>query len=311
MELPSTFIERLTTLYPDKAENILEVFTRPRVTTFRINTLKTDFNQLKSDLKAEGVEADEVPWLPGAFILKSPTLFDLTNHRLYIQGHIYVQSLSSMIPPVVLAPEPTDSVLDIAAAPGSKTTQIAALMNNQGHILANDTSLVRLFKLKANLETQGVTNTRTNRAQGQDLWSRYQDIFDRALVDVPCSMEGRFSTLSPKTYSQWSPKKVKELSMRQRALLRSAITMTRPGGTIVYSTCTLSIEENEAVVDWLIKKLGDQIVIEPIDIPGLPASPAFLNWKHKVFDPQVAHTVRILPSAEMEGFFVAKIKRIY
>jgi 16S rRNA (cytosine1407-C5)-methyltransferase len=227
----------------------------------------------------------------------------------YTDGWLYVQSLSSMVPPLVLQPQPGERILDLTAAPGSKTTQMATLMENQGEILANDTSLVRLFKLQANLNTQGVTNTTTRRSSGQDLWQAFPEYFDRTLVDVPCSMEGRFLCSVPKTYENWSPKKNKELVLRQRALLRSAVSATKPGGVIVYSTCTLSPDENEGVVDWLLKKEGTAIEVEAISVPGLPVTQPITHWKHKVFASAIAKTVRILPSSTMEGFYVAKLRK--
>jgi tRNA (cytosine49-C5)-methyltransferase len=247
--------------------------------------------------------------LPGTFTLLNPSLSQLSEHELYTQGHLYVQSLSSMLPPLVLDPQPGDSVLDIAAAPGSKTTQMAAMMQNQGKILANDTSLVRLYKLQANLKIQGVKNVSTRRGLGQPLWQEFPEVFDKSLVDVPCSMEGRFQCDKPKTWANWSPKKIKELSLRQRALLRSAVSATKPGGVIVYSTCTLSPEENEMVVEWLLKKENGRVELEEIDIPNAPFSPALQNWKHIVFEEQMKLTKRILPSESMEGFFIAKFRK--
>lgn len=308
--LPSEFIERIKNLYPEKAERILETFCHKRPTTFRANTLKITPEVLKKELTRDGFEVDSVPWLPTAFILKTKSLYELTQHPLYIEGKLYVQSLSSMIPPLVLDPQPGDAILDIAAAPGSKTAQMAMMMNNQGSILANDTSLVRLFKLQANLKMQGVEIVKTLRGQGQQLWQQYPEVFDKALVDVPCSMEGRFFTESPKTFTNWNPKKNKELALRQRALLRSAVSATKPDGVIVYSTCTLSPEENEIVIDWLLKKEKGSVVVESTHLEHLPIDPALLQWKHKMLDPQIAQTFRILPSELMEGFYVAKLRKI-
>jgi NOL1/NOP2/sun family putative RNA methylase len=215
-----------------------------------------------------------------------------------------------MVPPLILNPQKDDKILDICAAPGSKTTQIAALMGNSGVIIANDTSLIRLYKLRANLKIQGVINTQTARIPGQTIWQKYPEYFDRVLADVPCSMEGRFYTSDKKTFQDWSKAKIKKLSEIQKWILRSAVSATKPGGTIVYSTCTLAPEENEGVIDWIIKKEKGNIIIEEIDINGLTFNPPLNKWGEKIYDPQIKLTKRILPGQEMEGFFIAKIRKL-
>lgn len=306
---PKAFIERLQMMYPTTRNDILAMLCETRPTTFRVNTLLSTKDKVQSTLNQGGFELESVPWSDNAFILRNKSLTELSEHELYLNGSIYVQGLSSQIPPLILNPQPGELVLDIAAAPGSKTTQMAALMNNQGVIWANDTSRIRLYKLDANLERQGVSIVHTRHSQGQSIWQEFPENFDKVLVDVPCSMEGRFNPDKPKTWETWSPKKIKELSMRQRQMLRSAISATKVGGTLVYSTCTLSTEENEGVIDWIIKKAKGAVVLEPIELP-IELDPALTTWKHKTFDPEIAKTKRILPSPTMEGFYVAKLKKI-
>lgn len=214
-----------------------------------------------------------------------------------------------MIPPLVLSPQPEEIILDMAASPGSKTTELATLMHNTGIIIANDKSPKRLFKLLENLKTQGVTNTKTSAIPGEFLWKKYPEYFDGVLLDAPCSMEGRFTTNDPNSYKDWSPRKIKELSNLQKWMLRSAISCTKIGGTIVYSTCAMSPEENEEVIDWLLKKMGDAITIEELSLEHLPKNPGLTQWGKKQYNPALAKTLRIYPSTLMEGFFVAKIKK--
>lgn len=309
--LPEKFLERTKEIIPqDKQEEVFSSFCHRHPSTFRANTLKISADELQTKLKDLGIETDKVPWYTDAFILKNVPQRILTEIELYKQGFFYVQSLSSMIPPLVLNPQPKGTVLDIAAAPGSKTTQIAALMNNTGEILANDKSHVRNFKLKANLNLQGVTNAQVTQLPGEIIWKKIPEFFDKALVDVPCSMEGRFYTEDPKSYRDWSTTKIQQLQNTQKFLLRSAIGATKVGGIIVYSTCTLSVEENEEVIDWILQKEKGKIDIEPISLPGLPLSNPILQWKHKIFNPNIEKCVRVLPSPLMEGFFIAKIRKI-
>ena len=283
--LPKDFLKRLESIIPsDKLHTILEAYTLSRPTTLRVNTLKTTVDQLTQLFDQQQILYEPSTISPISFIIKSDKrkLIDLDA---YTDGLFYIQSLSSMLPVIALDPKPNEKILDIAAAPGSKTTQIAAIMNNTGQIVANDNSRIRGYKLQANLKTQGVTNTSVIISAGQTLWQQYPEYFDRTLVDAPCSMEGTFATSNPKTYEHWSVKAIKELVQRQKWLLRSAVSSTKPGGTIVYSTCTLEPEENEKIIEWILKK--EQGKLE------------FVNQK------------TMYPSEFMEGFFIAKLKKTH
>jgi NOL1/NOP2/sun family putative RNA methylase len=293
---------------PDQLDTVLRAFTR-RPTTFRVNTLKTTRDAVLAELTARGFQVEPVSWYADAFILRNKSKRELMETPLYTRGEIYVQSLSSMLPPLVLAPQPGEKVCDLTAAPGSKTTQMAALMNNTGEIVANDRSKIRWRKLVANLKLQGVKNVRTRLANGEDLWKKFPDYFDRVLVDAPCSLEGRFEAGNEKSFGDWSLRKVEFLSTIQCHLLRSAVTMTKPGGVIVYSTCTLSPEENERVIDWILQKESDRVHVEPIELPLENVLPGLTQWEQQEFSEQVRHTIRVLPSELMEGFFLAKLRK--
>ena len=308
--LPQVFLDRLSQIIPpDQLTAVRESFIR-RPTTFRINTLKSNRETLLAKLYGLGFAVEPIDWYVDAFVLRNKSKQELIDTPAYQNGEMYVQGLSSMIPPLVLDPKPGEKICDVAAAPGSKTTQMAALMNNTGEIVANDRSKIRLFKLVANLKLQGVTNVRTSLAEGEALWKRFPEYFDKTLVDVPCSLEGRFDVKNPKSYRDWSLRKVKILSAHQRHLLRSAVSATRVGGVIIYSTCTLSPEENEQVIDWLIDKEPGVIEIEPIVFP-VPGLQAGLNgWERNDFTPGIERTMRVIPSEVMEGFYIAKLRKV-
>ena len=213
-----------------------------------------------------------------------------------------------MIPPLVLAAKPGSKVLDLTAAPGSKTTQLAALMQNQGFILANEINAIRAERLKFNIEKQGVTIAEVRVGDGKRLEETYEEYFDSVLLDAPCSGEGLFLASEPKTYRFWSARKVRELAAEQKKLLRTALWALKPGGTLVYSTCTLAREENEAVLDWAFERYGPALKAEPItlQIPG--AEPGLATEKSG--QAQSRNYLRIYPSTLMEGFFVAKLRKI-
>lgn len=309
-QLPEKFLEKLPLFVPEeKLTSVLQTFIKKRLPSFRINTLKQSAEETVKTLVSFGFDLEKVPWNPDAFVMKNKSIQDLMETDVYKIGEIYIQNLSSMIPALILDLKKTDRVLDMAAAPGSKTTQIAALMGNQGEIVANDISKERLYKLKHNLNEQGVINTTIKSIPGEFIWKRYPEYFDKVLLDAPCSMEGLFDINNPKTYTHWTQKKVKELAIKQTHLLRSAISATIPGGTIVYSTCTLSPEENEAVIDWILQKEGDAIAVELIEIPSLSLAQGITNWKKGLSD-QLTKTARVWPSETMEGFFVAKLRKV-
>lgn len=309
--LPEKFRENLATFLPEeKVQEILTSFTLRKPSTFRANTLKISADDLEKKLQEGGIATERVAWYKDAFILKNVPQRQLAETKFYKEGFLYVQSLSSMIPPLVLDPKPGEFILDMTAAPGSKTTQIAAFMENKGTLIANDKSRVRNFRLAANLQLQGVTNTQVLSQPGEFLWKKYPEYFDKVLVDVPCSMEGRFYTEDPKTYQDWTPGKIKMLSEMQKWLLRSAISSTKVGGTIVYSTCTINPLENEDVVNWILKKEGSAITLEDIAIPQLPFSSGLTTYHQRVYDKRLSQTLRIYPTNTMEGFFVAKIKKL-
>ncbi len=284
-QLPEEFLTRLETIVPhEKLQEVLLAYTIQKPTTLRVNTLKTTAEALTKLFDEAGIQYKTSDISPISFIVRNEKR-ELLDLPAYEGGLFYVQSLSSQIPALKLDPQKKEKILDIAAAPGSKTTQIAALMENTGEIVANDNSRIRGYKLEANLKTQGVTNTKITISAGQSIWETYPEYFDRALVDAPCSMEGTFTTTNPKTYEHWSPKEIKELVQRQRWLLRSAISATKVGGTIVYSTCTLEPAENEQIIEWILKKEKGKVEL-------------------------AESMTRILPSEIMEGFFVAKLKKV-
>lgn len=309
--LPVKFLELVDEIIPAQLkEQVLLSYCQKRPTTFRTNTLKIATSDLITKLDQSGIQFEVVSWLPDAFILFSPYK-EFTETDIYQNGLVYVQSLSSMIPPLVLDPKFDNKICDLTAAPGSKTSQIAALMKNSGEILANDLSRVRLYKLEHNLKLLGVKNTKISHTPGQLLWQKYPEYFDKTLIDTPCSLEGTFCTLDPKSFSTWSSNKVKQLSQMQKFLLRSAVSLTKVGGEIVYSTCTLSPQENEEVIDWLLKKEAGRVELLPINLKiDNPIMLGLKAWGHKTFSQDLEKTLRILPSNLMEGFFLAKFKKL-
>lgn len=308
-KFPTEFIERLQSEYdPAKAEKILSGMMMERPVTLRVNTLKTDVRTVMKVFQADNIKFDRVLWYNDALILKNIRENSLEKHLLYQEGHVYLQSLSSMIPPLALSPRPGQKVLDLTAAPGSKSTQLAAIMQNQGFILANEINALRVERLKFNIEKQGASIIEVRHGDGKRLEENWHQSFDGVLLDAPCSGEGLFLSCDPRTYRFWNPKKVREAAAEQRKLLRTALWALKPGGSLVYSTCTLAREENEAVLDWAKEKYGPELKIENVNlaIPGAEqgleaANPGNFSNSHNF--------LRIYPTPLMEGFFVAKLRK--
>jgi len=302
--LPRQFLDSLDAAFPQAAaERILRGMGVPRLTTLRVNTLRWDAASLMRFFRDSSVKSRRVPWYPDAFILSSLGERDTEGWEAYREGRIYLQSVSSMIPALVLAPRPGERVLDIAAAPGSKTSQMAALMEDRGFILANDVDAIRAERLAYNLRRQGCTAVEVRVGRGEKLGEEMPRSFDRVLVDAPCSGEGRFVVFEPASSRAWSPRAVADSVRVQRKLLASGTQALKPGGVLVYSTCTLNLEENEAMVQWAIDTLGLCPEKAPLAVTGSYAGMA------RGRDPAVAHALRIFPDEEREGFFVCRMRK--
>ncbi len=294
---------------PSQWSSVVHTFSEPRPTTFRVNTLKTTAIAVREELSAQGFHVEPVPWYRDAFILRRGRLRELQETARYRDGAIYVQSLSSMLPALVLDPQPGEVVLDLTAAPGSKTTQIACLMQHQGRITANDNNKIRFYKLRANVIQQGVGDIELTLQHGETFGRRHPNAFDRVLVDAPCSAEGRFLLSEPKSYRFWRPGKIHEMARKQRRLLRSAIDAVKPGGVVVYATCTFAPEENEGVVHWVLAQCGEAVEVEPFTLGVSNVTPGLAQWEEASYHPSVRQTQRILPTNEMEGFFIARLHK--
>lgn len=312
--IPEEFLERLTTIVGPSLFHEIEKTFVERPTTFRVNTIKATREEVLETLGQEGFKVDRVAWYSDAFVLKNKTKRELTDSPLYTAGKIYIQSLASMVPPLVLDPQPGEKILDLTAAPGSKTSQIAALMHRKGELVANDNNKIRFFKLKHNMELLGVTEEYPGwtftlcMEHGAGLPKEYPEQFDKILLDAPCSAEARFVSGEPKTYGYWKEHKIKEMAFKQRQLLLSAWQALKPGGVLVYSTCTFAPEENEVQISRLLER-NENAELLPIEVTGLKTLKPLSVWREKPFHEKIDKAVRILPTKDIEGFFVAKIKK--
>ena len=295
------------TFDPSQYDKILQAIRVKRKTTFRVNTLKCSKNEVTETLRRDGFKFKQINFLADSYILDEEASNKLLKTTLAADGKIYLQSTSSMIPPAVLAPKPNENILDMAAAPGSKTSQMAALMNNTGSITALEVDKLRIQRLEYNLNLLGVTNVKCICADGTRFST--DETFHRVLIDAPCSGEGRFNLYDTASYGLWRPNTVLSLAKLQKKLLAKGASLLAPGGTAIYSTCTLNVYENEMVVQSLLDS-RDDIKIAPVDEVFVNLNntiAGFSSYEGVTFDKNMKNCLRVLPTNEMEGFFVCKL----
>ncbi|MFC1741054.1 RsmB/NOP family class I SAM-dependent RNA methyltransferase [Nanoarchaeota archaeon] len=259
--------------------------------SIRVNTLKISEETLVVLLKKKKVGMKKIPFTNQGYWVNAE--FALSSTAEYLHGYFYIQEAASQIPAQVLSPEKGESVLDMCAAPGSKTTQLAQLMKNQGTLIALDSNTSRISALKNNLERCGVKNCivyHKDSAHAQDLGMK----FDKILLDAPCA--GNFVT-DPDWFEKRSLEGVKELARTQRSLLRAAIQVLKPKGTIVYSTCSLEPEGNEEVIEWALENLPIKLASTGLEV-GEPGMSSKTKLCRRLWPEQTG----------TQGFFLARIQ---
>ena len=296
-EVPPYLNELLCAQYGgETAQRIAAGYAARRAVTLRANRLKTDAQAVYEALTAQGIALSRVPWSEDAFICEGVREDALTALPLYERGEIYLQSLSSMLPPLLLGAQPGENVLDMAAAPGGKTTQLAALTGNRAMITACEMNRGRAERLRFNVQRQGATRVTVMNVDSRKLDDLFS--FERILLDAPCSGSGTVQLGDPRSKGQFTQAYLEKTARAQRALLDKALRLLRPGCEMIYSTCSVLQKENEDVVRGAVASGRAQVV--PLAAPeGVPVLPVSLPG-----------TLCVCPDELYEGFFVAKLKRV-
>ena len=291
--------EKLEKQYGTKmTKEIIEGFQTKRKTTLRINTIKSNIEEIKKELEKEKIEYETIKWSKEALIIKNADEKTIQEMEIYKNGKIYLQSLSSMLPPIILEPKEGTDILDMAAAPGGKTTQIAALTNNKAHITACEKNKIRAERLKYNVDKQGATCVFIMPKDSRFIDDFFS--FDQILLDAPCSGSGTLDYNDANVEKYFTEQLIERSSKTQKTLLRKAIKLLKPGHEMVYSTCSILDCENEDVVSSVIKNGNIEIV--PINFEGMEKLP--------ILPTKISGTLCVKPTELYEGFFVAKIKRL-
>jgi len=280
-----------------------------RKPVFRINTLKTSTDKVLEEFKNNNIELTKIPYLIDSYTIKNTFEKQIRELDCYNAWEIYMQNISSQIPALILNPQKWEVVLDVCSAPGSKTTQMAVLMENSWEILALEQNQIRLEKLKFNLKKQGVTNTSAKKQDSTKLeWVLIENSFDKILIDAPCTAEWRINLNNEKSYWFLTRKNTLAKAKLQKDLLKSVIPLLKSWGELVYSTCSLAPEENESIVNYILSQYKN-LEIQDIDLDIPYKTTVLKKWWKQIFDSRVEKALKILPSKETEWFFIVKFKK--
>jgi len=306
--IPPLFVERFSTLTSSTSVEALLSCLASVQKSLRINTHKITIDQFQQIATEHHWELSPIPWEPaGFFIDREDKQFPLGKTVEHFAGLFYLQEASSMLPARVLSPGEGDIVLDMAAAPGSKTTQMSNIMNQKGIIVSNDFSVSRTKALATNIERQGCMNVGITTINGKMMADIVPDTFDKILLDAPCSGEGT-AWKDTSFFTRWSLDTIKRSAGLQKSLILSAFDALRYNGEMVYSTCTFAPEENEAVIDFLLRQRPGAKLVSITSHPSF--AEGLSTWQETVFDPSLSKTVRLFPhKTQTGGFFVAHIKK--
>lgn len=297
--IPEFLYEMLLNEYGEVVTSeIIEGYLANRPTTFRVNTSKTDINNIEERFNELSIRFKRVPWNETAFIIEDIKEAQIKELDIYKNGEIYLQSLSSMIPPVVVDPKERENILDMAAAPGGKTTQMASMSNNKAMITACEKNKIRAERLKYNLEKQGTSRVTVMLKDARRLDDFFS--FDKILLDAPCSGSGTLDLNNDNIEKIFTKELINRSVKTQKELIRKAVKVLKVNGELIYSTCSVLKEENEGIVEEILKNGNMEII--PIDdkmfedVPLLPV--------------KIDGTICVCPSDLYEGFFVAKLRKV-
>lgn len=297
--IPEFLIERLENQYgKDLVKEIIEGYKKQRKVTFRVNTLKTTVEGIEKVLDEKNIEYKKVSYYKEAFIIENTRENEIKQLDCYKNGEIYMQSLSSMLPPIILEPKENTDILDMTAAPGGKTTEIATITQNKARITAVEMNKIRAEKLKYNVEKQGANSVYIMEQDARKIDSFFS--FDSILLDAPCSGSGTININDVKLEKTFTRELINKSIKSQKTLIRKAIEILKKGSELVYSTCSILQEENEDIINEILKTKKVEIV--NINFPGIEELPKLPS--------KIKGTLCVMPNEEYEGFFVAKLKKL-
>jgi NOL1/NOP2/sun family putative RNA methylase len=287
---------------------VIELLSQERRQGLRLNTLVARPDETLIQLKDIGWHGKPYAWADNGYSIETGATA-VRDSALVASGAVFMQNAASWLPVLALHPQPGEHILDVCAAPGGKTSHIAAITNNQARLWVNDNSRARLLKMQANFKRLNVMPEDMTLFDATQLAHKLAGrTFDKVLLDAPCSGEGLMRYDRDKNFATWSVAHIKRLQQLQKRILTQAWELLTPGGTLVYSTCTMAPEENEAVVDYLLRTHPDAGVVPyTVDLPN--RVPALMAWNGREFRPGMAGCLRLAPSPDIEAFFVCCLRK--
>jgi NOL1/NOP2/sun family putative RNA methylase len=306
----TALIDRTAVAYSCTPEEAASLLTLQRRQSVRVNPLQGDPSMTRAELDyLSNSTLQPFHWLQNGYTVAPEAMPAIRDSHLMTEGKVYIQNAASWLPVVALDVQAGQDILDVCAAPGGKTSHIAAETNNKARIAANDNSKVRINKLRLNMDRLGVDNISYTLFDAAQLASKMSGRqFDRILLDAPCSGEGMMNLARDKDFDSWSVAHIKRLQQLQKRILAQAWQLLKPGGRLVYSTCTIAPDENEAVIDYLLRHNEDARVL-PFSVSLPNRVQPVMEWNGKHFDPIVAQCLRLRPSREIEAFFVCVLEK--
>lgn len=307
------WIDRSSIILSRKPDAVQTLLSQPRQQSIRLNTLQSPYQDKSPEKNRTAGWPDwigeQYPWMENGYALSVPVA-EIRDDPRIADGAFFIQNAASWLPVIALSPMPDDKILDVCAAPGGKTSHIAALTHNQAVIWANDNSRTRLAKLQANMDRLKARIDRYTLFDATQLSRKLEgNTFDKILLDAPCSGEGLMNLTNDKDFTTWSVAHIKRLQQLQKRILVQAWHLLKPGGILVYSTCTMAPEENEAVVDYLLRTHTDAVVVPfVVEVPN--RMPVLSAWNGKSYAPELQGALRLSPSSDIEAFFVCKLRKI-
>ena len=296
--IPTFLKEKLKKQFGEELSNkIIDGYSTNRVTSFRVNNLKSNYEKIEEILKENNIDYKKPEWSIDAFIVENDMQSVIEELDIYKNGKIYIQSLSSMLPPIILDPKEGEDILDMTAAPGGKTTQMASMTNNKANITACEMNQIRAERLKYNIEKQGASRVFCLVKDSRKLEDFFS--FDKILLDAPCSGSGTLNVVDDKIEKYFTEKLIEKSKKSQLSLIEKAIKILKPGKEMVYSTCSILQVENEEIINNVLEKGNLEIV--PIDFDGIESLP--------LLPTKISGTLCVCPTELYEGFFVAKLRK--
>lgn len=308
-EFKQTFPARMARLLNVPEYKLLDILKPYDSFTCRLNRLRnTTRKNVIINAEKAGILLEPLPWYPDAFLVNT-SKYDMVTTDLVKGGVLYIQNASSYLPVLALQPEKGDSVLDACAAPGGKSSHIAALTGGDIDLWLNDGIASRIENIKQVQKLLGFKYNRLTTFPVQSIDKEINHKFDKILLDIQCSGEGMMDITKPITMRFWSIDRIKKYMYLQTKALNACFKLLKPGGTLVYSTCTFAPEENEAPISNLLKHNADAVV-QPLVFESKYVRHGEKKWDDFTFDPQLYGALRVLPNPGMEGFFVCRIRKV-